>query len=317
MVMRKLFLKVLNVITVLTHPEIPKKYCYYITHNYYSRFIQIKYYFRNHYFKKRYKTVEYRGEFQQELTFVLPFAYWHFLNGTLNKTISTDNTKELYFFSSNHQEIHKKRDWLYNAETFEIPNMTHSNSFSYKKWVRVPLKQFYKNKIFVFDKPILVIANKYNIEWECDPINFLSISVLHKIISCYSPKYQIIYNRPLASQIVSDNSEILDLGEHDWLKENHPKVILMNDLFTEYQNEVNNFNHLQLMVYANCNHFVSVHGGTAALASYFGGTNVIFSKRGMEHVFNEFNTIFPKLSGAKILHAKKEQELFNYLQDHL
>ena len=70
------------------------------------------------------------------------------------------------------------------------------------------------------------------------------------------------------------------------------------------------------MVYANCSRFISVHGGTAALASYFGGINIIFSRSGLEHLFNEFATIFPKLSNATILHAKSETELFKYLQQY-
>ena len=314
--MQKIFLKFLRIIAFIRHPEIPKQYRFYIRDNYFSRIFQVRYYLKDYYFKKKYKIIEYHGEFQQELTFVLPFAYWHFLNGTLKKTISCDATKELYFFSRDHEELHKKRDWLNNAKNFEFPNMTHCAFFSYKKWARVPLQQHYKNDILVFEKPILVIANKFNIEWENDPINFLDIPVLDKMINIYKHKYQIIYNRPLATQIVSDGSDILELGEYDWLRNNHPDVLLLNDLYTRYQLTVNNFNHLQLMVYANCNRFISVHGGTAALASYFGGINIIFSKSGLEHLFDEFSTIFPSLSGAKILHAKNENEVFSYMQEY-
>src|SRR4029079_16076950 len=120
--MQKILLKFLRIIAFIRHPEIPKQYRFYIRDNYFSRIFQVKYYFKDFYFKKKYKIIEYHGEFQQELTFVLPFAYWHFLNGTLDKTISSDNTKELYFFSTNHAEAHSKRDWIYNDENFEIPN---------------------------------------------------------------------------------------------------------------------------------------------------------------------------------------------------
>src|SRR5258708_37757850 len=137
--MKKLFLKFLKAIVVLTHPSIPKKHCYLIRDNYLSHLIQLKYFFNDYYSKKEYKVIEYHGEFQQEFTFVLPFAYWHYINGTLAKTISSDNTKEFYFFSKNHVEAHTKRDWIYNTETFEIPNRSHSDSFSYKKWAMVPL----------------------------------------------------------------------------------------------------------------------------------------------------------------------------------
>lgn len=313
--MQKIFLKALNVITFISHPKIPFKHTFFIRDNYYSRLVQVKYFFKDYYFKKKYKNIQYFGEFQQELTFVLPFAYWHFLNGTLKKTFSCEGTQVLYFFSKDHTEVPKKREWLNNSINYEFPNMGHGNSFSYKKWARVPLKEYYLNDIFIFEKPILIIANKYNIEWGNDPINFFDIPTLDHMITRYKDKYQIIYNRPAASQIVSDESEILDLGDYEWIQSAHPETILMNDLFIQYSSFVSSFNHLQLLVYANCSHFVSVHGGTGTLASYFGGTNIIFSKRGLEHIFNEFETIFPRLSGATILHAKTEEELFKYLNE--
>ena len=68
------------------------------------------------------------------------------------------------------------------------------------------------------------------------------------------------------------------------------------------------------MVYPNCSLFISVHEGTAALASYFGGINTILSKSGVEHVFNEFSIIFSALSDAKICHAKSTDELLGYLE---
>ena len=87
--------------------------------------------------------------------------------------------------------------------------MTHSNSYSFRKWAQVPYKAQFKNDLFVFDKPLLVIANKYNIEWDQPPINFLDIPTLDQIIKTYGATYQIIYNRPLPSQIVQDNSETM------------------------------------------------------------------------------------------------------------
>ena len=278
--------------------------------------MQIKYFFKDYYRKKSYKKISFQGEFQQELTFVLPFAYWHYLNGTLSQTISSKGTKELYFFSKNHEEKFDRRDWEYNEADYEIPNMTHSNVFSYKKWWQVPLKQYYKNDLLVYDKPILIVANKYNIEWDGTPLNFFGIPMLTQIFDVYKDKYQIIYNRPSTTNIVSDNSEILDLNEFEWITEKYPAVILMNDLYSKHKGKVNNFNHLQLMIYSNCSHFISVHGGTAALASYFGGTNIILSKRGVEHYFKEFETIFPALSDAKILHAKTEEEVLDLLGKH-
>ncbi|WP_347160180.1 hypothetical protein [Pontibacter chitinilyticus] len=286
----------------------------YIRDNYYSRLYQARFFVNDYVLKPKYKVIEFQQEFQQELTFVLPFAYWHHLNGTLKKTISCYDTKDFYFFSENHEEKYDYRVWKAKYNPFGVPNMTHSNSVCFTKWAQVPLKNHFKNNRFTFAKPLLIVANKYNVEWHGAPINYFDYPTLSSIFAAYKDKYQIIYNRPPAKHIVEDNSEILDLQEHALIRSEHPEVLLMEDLYEAHKHEVNSFNHLQLLIYANCSHFISVHGGTAALASYFGGTNIIFSKRGIEHYFNEFETIFPALSGARILHAKREKEVFEYLE---
>lgn len=322
--MKKFVLKALSGLAYIHHPNMDRNIRYYIRDNYYTRLNQFRFFADDYIIKNKYKVIDYSGEFQTEICYVLPFAYWHFLNGTLKKTISCKDTKEFYFFSENHEEKYAFRDARFAYDSYDTPNTTHSISKSYSKWAAVPLKDFYKNDVFVFDKPILVIANKYNMEWDNPPLNYIDIPTLDKIITTYKNKYQIIYNRPLSNHIVEDNSDILDLGEHKWLQEHHPDVLMLSDLYAKHQNSVKNFNHLQLMVYANCEKFVSVHGGTATLASYFGGTNIIFSKGsddpakggGLEIMFNEFSTIFPALSGATILHAKNESDILRFLTLH-
>ncbi|WP_299758519.1 hypothetical protein [uncultured Pontibacter sp.] len=277
---------------------------------------QTKYCINDYVLKSKYKEIEYCQEFQQELTFVLPFAYWHHLNGTLGKTISSKYTKELYFFSEQHEEKYNTRVDQLPRDTYEVPNMYHCPTVSFNKWAKVPLKEHYKNKHFVFGKPLLIIANKYNTEWGKGPINFFSVSMLDKILDKYGDKYQVVYNRPGADYIVMDNSEILELREATFIRKYYPEVILAEDLYQENKGRANNYNHFQLMLYANCDHFLSVHGGTAALASYFGGKNIILSKRGHEHRYNEFNSIFPALSGAEIYHAKNDADVLRFLERH-
>lgn len=319
--MKKLVLKVLSGVALIQYPKMDRAIRYYIRDNYYSRLNQLRFISQDYIFKEKYKVIDYCGEFSDELNYVLPFAYWHHLNGTLKQTISCKGTKDLYFFSDNHEEKYQTRDPMFSYDNYDTPNKTNSIAKDYSKWARVPLKKHYQNDVFVFDKPIFVIANKYNIEWDGPPLNYFSVETLDKIITTYKNKYQIIYNRPLATRIVEDNSDILDLGELEWLRTAHPEVIILDDLFRENASKVNSFNHFQLMVYANSEKFLSIHGGTATLASYFGGVNIILSKGkknpaeggGLETIFNEFSTIFSEISGAKILHAKREADIFDFL----
>ena len=153
-------------------------------------------------------------------------------------------------------------------------------------------------------------------EWDGPPISFYSVEVLEYIFSKLKDKYTIIYNRPKPQNITMDNSDIYDLDEFSWIEAEHPEVILMEDLFKENKGGANNFNHLQLMVYANAEKFVSIHGGTATLASYFGGTNLILSKRGPEHHFNCYQMLYPKFSGAQILHAKTDEAVKTFIDKY-
>jgi hypothetical protein len=289
---------------------------YYYRDTYYCQFIQWKYFFRDYLFKKKYKTISFNGEFAPELEFVIPFAYWHYKNGTLLKTEAAKFTSEMYFFSPNHQEVFDVRtnEGNYNYET---PRILYSQDYDMKKWETVPYKAHFKNDIYVFEKPILMVANRYNTEWDGPPISFFSIETLKYIFDLLEEKYQIVYNRPKAKNITSDTSEVNDLNEYDWIKENYPEVVLMDDLFAENKIKAKNYNHFQMCVYANADKFISIHGGTAALASCFEGSNIILSKKGPEHHFGCFQKLFPKLSDAKIYHAKTDKELKNYVHRYL
>lgn len=310
--LNKLINKFLGLIVRVRYGHLPISLRYYYRDTYLCQLVQLRYFVRDYIIKKPYKEISFNGEFAPELQFALPFAYWHFKNGTLKTTCSSKFTKELYFFSGHHQEQFEIRtnDGNYN---YEIPRILYSHNYNMRKWKAVPLKEIYANNVYKFDKPVLVIANRYNMEWDGPPISYFSKEIISFIIGNFSGKYTIIYNRPRPKNITMDNSDIYDLDEYEWLKNNHPDITLMEDLFETNTGAASNFNHLQMMVYANADRFVSIHGGTATLASYFGGINLIFSKTGPEHHFLCYEKLYPKFSGAHIIHAKHEHEFKSLL----
>ncbi|MGN7205936.1 hypothetical protein ACTHQF_16810 [Pedobacter sp. SAFR-022] len=309
--------KLFSLYTRIKHPKVPPELRYFYRDTYNSRFAQAKYFLKDYIFKKKYKEISFHGEFGPELQFVLPFAYWHHKNGTLLSTKSSKFTKEFYYFSENHAEVFENRtnEGNYN---FEVPRVLYSHDYDMSKWLAVPLKKQYQNDIYVYPKPLLIIANRYNMEWNGPPISYFDIPTLDFIVSNLKDQFTIVYNRPRPENITEDNSETYDLNEFEWFKDTHPEVLFLQELYEENRGNANNFNHLQLMVYANASHFVSIHGGTSVLASYFGGINLILSKQGPEHHFNCYNSLYPKLSKAKILHAKNEEDVRKYiLEDFL
>lgn len=312
--MKSLINKIFSSYAYLRYRHIDKHLRYFIRDTFYCELLQWKFFTKDFLFRKKYKTISFHGEFGPELLFVLPFAYWHFRNGTLKATESCTNMAEFYYFSPNHREISDLRSNEGNYN-YQIPRILYSHNYNIKKWLAVPLKQIYQNNIYVFKKPILIVANRYNSEWSGPPISFLSLEMLQFIFDNLKSHYTIIYNRPSAHHITMDNSEIYDLNESEWIKANYPEVLLMSDLYKENKSRAKNFNHLQLMVYSNADNFISTHGGTAILASYFKGTNIILSKQGPEHVFDCFQALYTKLSGSRILHAKTDSELKSILNE--
>lgn len=307
--------KLLSLAVLLRYGNVPPELKYFYRDTFYCQLVQAGYFVKDYLVKRRYKTVTFQGEFAPELQFALPFAYWHYKNGTLKNTQSSRHTRELYFFSPDHEEKFDTRtnEGNYN---FEIPRILYSQNYDIEKWAQVPLKETYRNSVFVFDKPMVVIANRYNMEWDGPPVSFFSIEMLEFLFSTLKDHYSIVYNRPRPQDITMDNSDIYDLNEFDWIKANYPEVILMEDLFKENRGSARNYNHHQLMVYANAERFISIHGGTATLASYFGGINIILSKKGPEHHFKCYHKLYPKFSGATILHAKADDEVQHYVKEY-
>lgn len=235
--------------------------------------------------------LNYQGEFGYELAGVIPYAYHLYINNKLGRTTSSKDTKCLYYFSKDHQEVYLNR---VSGDLREFPMRTlHREKLDKSQWVPPPYKEIYKNNIFLFDKPICVISNKYNFEWNENPVNFLSIETIISIINKLKDKYQIIYNRP--ENIIVDDAELIEFNDKEEIKKIEG-VILIEDLLKEYNY---NINELQLMVFANTNKFISVQGGNSILSSYFGGENHIYAVKGGELESGSFKW-YNEFSGCKI-----------------
>lgn len=305
--MNKVLNKLLELFIRWKYPGEPPYHRFFLKFRYISFFVQLKYILHDYVIKRPYKVIDYNREFGPELMTTLPFAYWHYKNGTLKKTISAKGTCSFYFFSPCHEEKYDQRTFE-DIPIVEIPNSEdHVYRYNLQKWEKVPLKEQYTNDEFVYDQPLLVISNKYNIEWGQSPINFLDVPTLDKILMALVPHYQVVYNRPESGLIIGDNSEVYSLEEYDYIRERYPSVLLMQDLADQYPQW--SFNELQLRVYANCERFISVQGGNSVLASYFGGTNIIFARHGFEIAFNSYKNLFPLYSEARILHADNYDDL--------
>lgn len=201
-------------------------------------------------------------------------------------------TAPLYFFSPRHEERAVRRNCLKNHPPLPV-NPCNAGKWDTRQWVPPPYKTRYANREFIYDKPLLIVSNKYNSEWTRPPINFLSLAMLEFIHERFSKKYQIVYSR---YTFQDDNSVVYDLGDFELVRRKFSGTILMQDLMAQKRIS---WNELQMKLYANCERFISVQGGPAVISSYFGGDNCIYIRKGFELTSGEYEKVYPLLSGCR------------------
>lgn len=264
--------------------------------------------------------ISFKGEFGYEVILAFPYAYWLYKNNLLGSTISSKDTKCFYYFSKLHEEkFDCRRGYLYNSDyggndLQGNPNKTiHKSNLDTTKFIMPPYKEIYKNNLFIFDKPLIMISNKYYSTGRNEN-RYLNIEILKEIFDILSSKFTIIYNRALKNNIVEDQNLIDEKFEdHNLIKQlNNPNIIDINELYLGYKNMLS-FNTFQCMLKANCEKYISVQGGTSIFSSLFGGTNIIYADNCMETKFNSFNW-YTKLSNADILHVNNYTKLVDYVK---
>ena len=259
----------------------------------------------------------YFGEFAFELLAVVPYAYWLHTTGRLRVTQSSVDTKCLYYFSTAHEEISPSRSYVPiseypNGATSALRFDAHAfpRQLDTTKWVPPPYKSIYGNAIFRWPREMCIICNKFTSEPSTlfrQAVNFIDVPELMKVLEALTPRYQVVYVRPRPNDIVNDHQSIREFGDFAAIREHYPDVVTIQQLHAGHPEMT--FNELQMKLFANCTRFVSVLGGSSYLASYFGGTNIVYAREGWEVSCNAYANWFHLFSGARVLQAANPSEL--------
>jgi len=265
------------------------------------------------------KTVNtYNPEFGYELIAAVPYAYYLYSQGRLEKTISAKFTEPIYYFSPNHVINPTPRSWENTVRYIQesgIPNaMVHKPLLDTSQFLSPPYKQQFANNIYKWNKPIICICNKYNYEWQKPPINFFSLDILRRLFNLLKDKYQIIYFGVDLLDEMQDSAHSMHLGDGELCK-NFNDVILYQKLLKDSKL---NWNELMLKVFANCDKFITLNGGYSIMASYFGGTNIIYCKEGSETrpEVDSFNNWYHLFGGSKIVLTRTYESLINKIEEN-
>ena len=256
-------------------------------------------------------------EFGYELLSSVPYAYNLYLKGELEETISGFDTSGLYFFSPKHTETNCERSWdnmskLWNTK---FPNIViHRPQLDWDLFSPPPFKEFYKDKSISFEKETIVIFNRYNNEWGGPPINYLDLQTLNTLFNMLSDEYQVVYVNLTKGDKYFDGAKPLELNDDEILKK-HPKVFSLYDIMVMYPDL--SINEIQLRLFANCSKYISSNGGQLILSAYFGGENIIFSKkcRELDPNVNSFYKWYHKLGGGVFQHVDTYENLIQLVKE--
>lgn len=228
-------------------------------------------------------TIQFFGEFGYEIDGVIPHAYYLHRRGLLNCTRSVAGMEPFYYFSPCHESVPNQRRHpsgnfaryriFYGSHQGILPHIMHSP----------PYAAVYRNSRYVWSKPTLVIHNKDDARRRTPGEGAIALATLQRLFTILRHNHQIVYVRPRASNIVDDGlSGDTSHSKETWIiQRDHPQVLLLQDLIAQSQST---YNEVLLRVHANARRFISVQGGSARLASFFGGTNLIFHHIGrMQH----------------------------------
>jgi hypothetical protein len=245
---------------------------------------------------------EYTGEFGTELILFRPFMAWLSSAGLLKgRKIKTYVGMRHFYSSLECEEIIEKTekrlfvDYDYRPDFLPIKC---EHDFDKKPTAPFLLFEDFR-KVFgqtslpeavlaaLGDKPLLIIHNKINVEWDAGPKNVIDGETLEKIFSDYNQKYKIIYIRHGMrpnSDLFEDHHPFVAAEFDKYLTEKY-KILLFEDLYdlnssTGGMRDVNLF---KCALYSKCFFFISSQGGGALQISCFSGSlMMVLHSRGNE-----------------------------------
>ena len=248
------------------------------------------------------ETLEYTGEFGSELVLFLPFVNWLSREGLLrNRRITTYGGMRCFYEDLDCIELIEKPDargyvppqerpeWLPAKNEHDFDTRQVSSRHLYPDLRKRFCEMNISREIGSVDRPLLIIHNKYNNEWDEGAINHIPISVLDTIFGILKHQFTVVYIRhgmaPSGYGYVDDHNETLPGFDDRALLQRHPQVIGFDELFAEHvaatgDDDINRFKNMLL---ARCYRFISCQGGGAhQIALFSGSLFVILHRRGSE-----------------------------------
>ena len=256
------------------------------------------------------KVIMYEGEFGPEIIAFLPFVYNLHLRGLLeNRKVSTYSGMKPYYYFLGRQKIIERKEnrfWIPPAERW-WPNSNEHHRFPTSGEVYPSFERSLKGS------QILFIQNKFCVEWDEGPINFLSLDLLHQIFEKTKGKFNVVYSRQgilsneSALGISIDHNQELNFADLE-LCTNYPHVkVLEKRRF----GDLRPYNSRKLYWINKAFLLAGVQGGSNYPWAYLKKDALILHKQGRETEFSYEQGFYRYLSNPPLaLKVFNNDEMF-------
>jgi hypothetical protein len=233
--------------------------------------------------------IEFTGEFGYEIATFLPFVSWLKSDGHLNnaKVITYRGMAPYYFFLDQEQLVEKDAPRRFVRDVDRYYPTHRTDNAELRDWHRPPdYRAHYASRARRFDRPTLFIQNKFTVEWNIGPINYIPLLDLVALLQIARDRFQVIYSRPdsrLKGAGYSSDERMHCNYPDRAILDRFPEALVLEDLVRE---EGRPYNEVKLEVLAGTHLFFAVQGGgTHLLAAFNNSFLAVIHRRGTEYPF--------------------------------
>lgn len=246
--------------------------------------------------------LDYTGEFGAELVLFLPFIRWLSETGQLgSRTVRTYGGMRPFYEGLGIARFEEKPGprepifpwdrpaWYPIRNEHDFDGKGRSPRLDYgdmrRQFAALPLPGWLEARLA--EKPLLIIHNKYNDEWEQGPVNFIDLETLEHAFASLTGAFTVLYIRHglrgTQASFVEDTNSFAAFDDAALLAR-YPEVLEFDRLFEDQQGDgLANVNAFKAALYSRCHRFVTVQGGgTHQIAQYSGSLIVILHRMGRE-----------------------------------
>ena len=260
-------------------------------------------------------------EFSFELNVAIPHMYYLQQNGEDIKTRSFPGNACYYFWSDNHESDLADEPFTnlddyyfpivgigdrqeYYGYDLEMKNASFPDMKSH--FLKMAVDEGLKERFS--DKPLIVINNKSITEWGIGVYNRIEKEEISYVYDRCKESHTIVYIRPENSMedrgFVPDHQGNVGFDEKSHIRENCPEIVMIEDVMEDKPDL--GFNEVQCMIHSLSDLHMSVLGGNAVIASYFGGKNIMVGRNehnGHKGIWQNGSHL-RKISGAEIVRVQ-------------